>query len=114
MINTDQLRDIFYEYEKNPYGEGDFLIVASEEYINEKARFGPDEINEEKQTIFTTQLFADIRADNRYAEKYRSFPANDRSLIVVILGTTDEGLKNMLGYVQDVLGISLHKPHEIT
>ena len=112
MINTDQSRDIFYEYGKNLHGEGDVLIVASEEYINEKARFGPDEINLEKQIPFATELFNEIRTDVRNVEKYQSFSANERTLIVMILVTTDEGLSNTVRYVQEVLGISLRGLHE--
>ena len=106
MITTVPERDLFQEQEKNLHTAGDLLIIASGEFINQHFNLSaegkkPDDFLEE-QIGQAQGLFSEIRSDPSYKEKYRTLPGKN-NLTVLILTATDEGYKNAVGYIADLL-----------
>ena len=107
MITVVPERDLFQEQGKNLHADGDLLIIASEEFINQHFSLSTDGKRPEdflKEQIDQAQnLFLEIRNDPSYKDKYPRILSGKNNLTVLILTTTDEGYKNAVEYVSDLL-----------
>ena len=107
MITLVPERDLFQEQEKNLHADGDLLIIASEEFINGRFNLSADGKKAEdfikEQVEKKKELFSEIRNDPNYKEKYLRVLSGKNNLSVLILTNTDEGYKNAVEYISDLL-----------
>ena len=88
-------RDLFSERRKNPHGDGDVLLISSEEYINTLSGVSATDEHENKKGA-VEKLFNETLEDPNFKGQ-TTFKVDN--LIVVSFHTTDEGKKNIEEYI---------------
>ena len=98
VYNPD--RDLFSERRKNPYGGGDVLLIASEEFVNRRGNFTATETHENKKGVVEF-LFNDTLSQPDFNGQ-KNFWVND--LLVISFYITEEGGKNIEEYLNILNG----------